>query len=215
MIVLALDTALGACSVAVTDGAGLNLALSEPMTRGHQERLAPMAAELMAEAGLGFDTLDRIAVCIGPGSFTGVRVGVAFAKGLAMALDIPCIGVGALEALAAEMGEGPVVAVIDGRREQIYLQPFNGGEALADPSAITLSEAATQLKTLFPGEPPRLIANASALAEALGVPEIELRDAPDPLTIARLALRKSADNARTSPLYLRAPDARTLAERGL
>ncbi|MGZ8364529.1 MAG: tRNA (adenosine(37)-N6)-threonylcarbamoyltransferase complex dimerization subunit type 1 TsaB, partial [Caulobacteraceae bacterium] len=100
-MVLGLDTALTACSVAVIDGDAVLASRSEPMTRGHQERLAPMVAEVMAEAGIAFDALDRIGVTIGPGGFTGLRVGLAFAKGLALALDIPCVGVTTLAALLA------------------------------------------------------------------------------------------------------------------
>ncbi|MDP3173606.1 MAG: tRNA (adenosine(37)-N6)-threonylcarbamoyltransferase complex dimerization subunit type 1 TsaB, partial [Phenylobacterium sp.] len=87
-MVLGLDTCLDACSVAVRDGARILAASSEAMARGHQERLAPLAAEVMAAAGLRFDQLGRVGVTVGPGSFTGLRVGLAFAKGLAAALDI-------------------------------------------------------------------------------------------------------------------------------
>src|SRR5579872_7102287 len=101
MIVLGLDTALGACSAAVL-AQGRPLAVrSEPMTRGHQERLALMVREAMEAAGLPFSSLDRVGVTVGPGSFTGLRVGLAFAKGLGLALAKPCVGVGTLEALAA------------------------------------------------------------------------------------------------------------------
>src|SRR5678815_1575047 len=102
MIVLGLDTCLSSCSVAVRDGERVLASAREVMARGHQERLAPMAQAVMAEAGLSFDKLDRIAVTVGPGSFTGLRVGIAFAKGLALALDLPTVGVGSLEALGAE-----------------------------------------------------------------------------------------------------------------
>ena len=89
MIILALDTALDACSAAVLDGGRVLAARSEPMARGHQERLAPLVAEVMAEAGSASTGLDRIGVTVGPGSFTGLRVGLAFAKGLGVALDRP------------------------------------------------------------------------------------------------------------------------------
>src|SRR3982751_1272707 len=103
MIVLGLDTCLASCSVAVRDGARVLASAREVMARGHQERLAPMAQQVMREAGLSFDKLDRIAVTVGPGSFTGLRVGIAFAKGLSAALDIPAAGVGTLEALAGDI----------------------------------------------------------------------------------------------------------------
>src|SRR5688572_19612015 len=100
MIVLGIDVCLNACSVAVIDGDRVRARDSQVMARGHQERLAPMAKAVMTEAGLGFPQLDRIGVTVGPGSFTGLRVGLAFAKGLGQALGIPVAGVGALEALA-------------------------------------------------------------------------------------------------------------------
>ena len=101
MLTLALDTCLAACSAALDrDGQTVGW-ISEPMARGHQERLAPMVRDLMADCGVAFGDLDRIGVTVGPGSFTGLRVGLAFAKGLALALNRPCVGVGALEALAA------------------------------------------------------------------------------------------------------------------
>jgi tRNA threonylcarbamoyladenosine biosynthesis protein TsaB len=79
VIVLGLDTCLNACSVAVVDGGRVLASASEVMARGHQERLAPMAEAVMAEVGIGFDRLQRIGVTVGPGSFTGLRVGIAFA----------------------------------------------------------------------------------------------------------------------------------------
>jgi len=84
LIVLGLDTCLDACSVAVRDGVRLLAATSEPMKRGHQERLAVMAQVTMAEAGIAFSALARVGVTVGPGSFTGLRVGLAFAKGLGL-----------------------------------------------------------------------------------------------------------------------------------
>ena len=96
MIVLGLDTCLNACSVAVLEGDTVLAHRSEAMARGHQERLALMARSAMVEAGLRFDRLDRVGATVGPGSFTGLRVGVAFAKGLASALSIPAVGIGTL-----------------------------------------------------------------------------------------------------------------------
>ena len=144
MIVLSLDTCLAACSVAVLDGGRVRAARAEVMARGHQERLAPMAQAVMAEAGLPFAALMRIGVTVGPGSFTGLRVGVAFAKGLAAALDVPAVGIGTLEALAAQ-GEGLVFAAIDARRDQLYLQAFEDGQPLMAPDALHRDVAAARL----------------------------------------------------------------------
>ncbi len=135
MRVLAIDTCLAACSVAVLDGERPVVSTSEPMDRGHQERLAPLAQEVMARAGLAFAELDRIAVTLGPGSFTGLRVGLAFAKGLGLALDRPVIGLGCLEVLAAPFAGSPgrTLVLLPGRGEAICHQVFEGGVALGPP----------------------------------------------------------------------------------
>ena len=210
MIVLGIDTALSACSAAVIDGEAVLAHASEPMTRGHQERLAPMVAEVMAAAGVGFDRLDRVCVTVGPGAFTGLRVGLAFAKGLGLALDIPCIGVTSLEALAATAGAGmtapgePVAAVIDAKRDQIYLQTFRDGAAESAPAALSLDEAlqrlAGRLWTLTGS-------GAPLLAPSLPGAEVTATDTPDPVEVARLGAAV-AEPAAARPLYLRAPDAR-------
>src|SRR5690348_17280086 len=94
MRLLAIDTALAACSVAVFDtGGGIVASESQSMTRGHAEALMPMVARVMAKAAAKFDTIDRIAVTVGPGSFTGLRVGVSAARGLALAAGKPAVGV--------------------------------------------------------------------------------------------------------------------------
>ena len=209
MIVLGLDTALGACSAAVTrDGQAL-AAISEPMTRGHQERLASLVRQTMLEAGVAFADLDRIGVTVGPGSFTGLRVGLAFAKGLGLALGKPCVGVGALEALAAsDPGRGLTVAVIDAKRGQVYLQMFDGGAALMAPDALPIEDAAARLAELWRGGPVRLVGPGAHLLAGVA-PEIEIleRAAPDPLAVCALAAARPAD-VPARPLYLRAPDAK-------
>ncbi len=211
MIVLALDTALAATSVAVLDGEKVLATRSEPMERGHQERLAGIVRDTMDEAKIDFEALDRIGVTVGPGSFTGLRVGLAFAKGLALALDIPCIGVGTLEALAASVrAVGPVVAAIDARRGQVYLQIFRNGAALTAPEALTIENAKARLDQVGAG--------ASTLVGS-GGPLLRSEDTlinvyfADPVALARLAANVLEPIARPAPLYLRAPDAKTIAER--
>jgi tRNA threonylcarbamoyladenosine biosynthesis protein TsaB len=208
MIVLGLDTAVGACSVAVVaDGEPL-AAFSEAMQRGHQERLALMVREAMAEAGLAFGALDRIGVTVGPGSFTGLRVGLAFAKGLGLALARPVVGVGTLEALAAsESGADLTIAAIDARRGQIYLQAFSGGHALMAPDVLPLETAAARLAELRPvGRVVMVGSGAPLLADLIAGALLLPRAAPDPVALARLARTKPPTPAR--PLYLRAPDAK-------
>jgi len=206
MIVLGLDTCLASCSVAVLDGERVLASDREVMARGHQERLAPMARAVMAAAGLAFDRLDRIAVTVGPGSFTGLRVGIAFAKGLALALDRPTVGIGTLEALACE-AEGLVFAAVDARRGQFYLQGFEAGRALMAPEALTAEVAAARLAALSRGRPFTLVGSgAGLLAEAAPQARVVSAEGADARRVARLALTRQPAPLR--PLYLRAPDAK-------
>lgn len=206
MIVLGLDTCLGACSVAVLDGPRVLAHASEAMARGHQERLAPMAQAVMAQAGLDFSDLDRVAATVGPGSFTGLRVGVAFAKGLASALSVPSIGVGALEALAAEE-DGLAAAVIDARRDQVYLQVFDAGQALTPPEVAPLEAAVARLAGIAGERPLRLIGSgAPLLAASRPGAQVLTPEGCDARHVARLGAARAASPIR--PLYLRAPDAR-------
>ena len=209
MIVLSIDTTIDACQAAVLDGDTALAACSEAMTRGHQERLAPLVAETMAQAGVAFSTLDRVAVTVGPGSFTGVRVGLAFARGLALALDIPCIGVGALEALAASAGgAGKVAAAIDAKRGQVYLQLFDRGRPTAPPEALDLEVATARLGEFAEAGPVVLAGTGAALLVATIGKATTGPERPDPIVIARLGRDAAAPEAPPRPIYLRAPDAR-------
>ncbi|HEY0650256.1 tRNA (adenosine(37)-N6)-threonylcarbamoyltransferase complex dimerization subunit type 1 TsaB [Phenylobacterium sp.] len=206
MLVLGLDTCLNACSVAVVDGGRTIAHRTEVMARGHQERLAPMALAAMADAGLAFDRLERIGATVGPGSFTGLRVGVAFAKGLASALAIPAVGVGSLEALAAE-APGLVAAAIDARRDQLYLQVFEDGVALMAPDVLPVGVAAARLVELAMGRKLTLVGSgAPLLADAAPGARTIMPEGCDARHVARLAAAKSPTPIR--PLYLRAPDAK-------
>jgi tRNA threonylcarbamoyladenosine biosynthesis protein TsaB len=218
MRVLALDTALESCSAAVVDDGRVLAAASEVMARGHQERLGPLVRSVMAEAGLSFAALDRIGVTVGPGSFTGLRVGLAFAKGLGFALSRPVIGVGTLEALAASAEGATVAAVVDARRGQLWMQVFAGGAPLMAPDALEPEVAAARLAALVGGRALTLVGSGAAmLARRSGGERIDNRQAPDPVALARLAAAASSDSPPPRPLYLRAPDAKlpgglTLAE---
>lgn len=202
MIVLALDTCLTACSAAVVADGAVRAARSEPMARGHQERIAGLVQEILAEAGVPPTALDRIGVTVGPGSFTGLRVGLAFAKGLGAALDRPVIGVGVLEALAFEI-KPPAAAVIDARRDQVYLQVFTGAAA-SDPAALAPDAARAAIAAL--GKGVTVVGPGAPLFNDLAGAHIAPREAPDPVAVARLAAARPVAPPR--PLYLRAPDAR-------
>lgn len=211
--ILAVDTCLNACSAAVCEGERVLASAVEPMTRGHQERLAPLTGELMSKAGLRFVELDRIAVTVGPGSFTGLRVGLAFAKGLGLALGRPCVGVGALQALASAAAgpESLVAACIDAGRGQVYLQAFIDARPAMAPDVLPLEVAAARLVELFGGAPAVLAGPGAPLLHPV-LPGARLAASPqaDPVVVARLAAAVKPPFASPRPLYLRAPDARRM-----
>jgi len=208
VILLAVDTCLDACSAALIEDGRVLAAVSEPMHRGHQERLAVMVRTLMTEAEVRFDRLDRLAATVGPGSFTGLRVGLAFAKGLSSALSLPLVGVGTLPALA-EGRSGFVAAVIDARRGQVYLQAFRDDRALMAPDALSVETASARLADLAGPGPVTLIGSgAPLLAGLFSSARVETPAGPDPAAVARLALQAGDRTPPARPLYLRTPDAK-------
>ncbi|MFZ0269799.1 tRNA (adenosine(37)-N6)-threonylcarbamoyltransferase complex dimerization subunit type 1 TsaB [Caulobacter sp.] len=206
-MILSIDTCLAASSVAILDGDIVRAARSEPMTRGHQERIAVLAREVAAEAGVKFADLTRIAVTVGPGSFTGLRVGLSFAKGLATALSIPCVGINTLEALAASVeATGLVAGVLDAKMGQVYLQVFDGGKPLMDPDALEVEVAAARLAELYSGGPATLVGSGAPLiADAVPRATVLTPAYADPVAVARQAAAKPAPSQSPRPLYLRAP----------
>ena len=217
MRLLVIDTALGACTAAVFEDSRPLAVRFEPMIKGHQERLGGLVRDVMAEAGGGFNSLDRIGVTVGPGSFTGLRVGLAFAQGLGAALDRPVVGVSALDALSASLDDaaGPVAALIDARRGQVYARLFTNGSALGPDEALSLEEAARRVAEI--GANVALIGNGAAvLAQAfpaLKFARIDDRVAPSPEALARLAATADPAMHPPRPLYLRAPDAKPSTRR--
>lgn len=217
MRVLIVDTALGACSACVVEDGRLLGVRSELMARGHQERLAGMVRDAVAdaakEAGGGFDALDRIGVTVGPGSFTGLRVGLAFAQGLGAALDRPVVGISTLDALAVSIKPaGLVAAVIDARRGQVYARLFRDGRPLGGPEALPLEIAADRIAAAAAGAPPILVGSGAtvlveAFPERLGAAVTARLPAPSPEALAYMTAMADPATAPPRPLYLRAPDA--------
>ncbi len=217
MRVLAIDTALEACSAAVFDTArgGITASESLPMARGHAEALMPLVARVMSLAEVEFADLDRIAVTTGPGSFTGLRVGISATRGIALAAGKPAVGlstlVGFAAPLIAEDDSTQVVAAIDARHDHVYLQVFGtGGRTLVSPRLATLRDA---IRAAMTG-PARIVGSAAnhlAAAWPRGTEPpmlVEHRAAPDIGWIARLGAAAAEGYGPPKPLYLRAPDAR-------
>jgi tRNA threonylcarbamoyl adenosine modification protein YeaZ len=216
MIVLAVDTALAACSVALYESAGdRTLAKkSELMATGQAERLAPMVAEIVAASGRSLNVVDRIAATRGPGTFTGLRIGLSFARGLGLALARPVIGISTLRALAANVIDNPerlpIAAAIDARRGNVYVQLFSPDlDELSPPRVCAVAAAAASL----PADCFAIGSGASALKAEAALTSIRLSADPaanqvDALAVARLACRVEPRDAPPQPLYLREPDAK-------
>jgi tRNA threonylcarbamoyl adenosine modification protein YeaZ len=216
MRVLAIDTALEACSAAVLDTEHPSRAVheSQPMARGHAEALMPLLARVLERAGIEAMQVDRIAVTTGPGSFTGLRVGIAAARGLALATGKPAIGLTTLAAFAAPLIAAddtlPVVSVVDARHDHVYLQVFGpGGRTLMAPRILAMQEA---VRAAMSGSPRLIGTGAEMLARAWPASEkpprsVDPRRAPDIEWVARLGAAAPAGTSAPKPLYLRAPDA--------
>jgi tRNA threonylcarbamoyladenosine biosynthesis protein TsaB len=216
MKVLAIDTALGACAAAVLDsGAGAMLAgESLAMTRGHAEALMPLIARVMDAAHCEFTELDRIAVTVGPGSFTGLRVGIAAARAIALAAGKPAIGLSTLSALAAPhvaaRADHIILAAIDARNEQVYFQAFApNGTTIVTPRL----DRARAAVVAVPSGPTVITGSGAELVAAhwpsrAAPPRLEVKAAPDIGWVARLGAAAQDEGAPPKPLYLRRPDAR-------
>jgi tRNA threonylcarbamoyl adenosine modification protein YeaZ len=216
MRVLAIDTALGACAAGVFDTVAGDLLAHESvaMTRGHAESLMPLIASVMARCELDFSELDRVAVTTGPGSFTGLRVGIAAARGIALAAGKPAVGVSTLSAYAAphlaDDGKTPVVAAIDARHAHVYLQVFApGGRIVTGPRLAGLDEAvraAAEAPARIVGSAARLIAERLTGAAERPVC-IDQNDAVDIAWVARMGAVLPQAQSPPKPQYLRAADA--------
>ena len=217
MLILAIDTALDACAACVldTDAAKVIAQESQAMKRGHAEALMPLIARVIRQAGIAFAALDRIAVTTGPGSFTGLRVGLSAARGIALAANKPVVGLSTLTAYAAPVvGQNaaqPVISAIDARHDQVYFQVVSGdGGSLMRPRVAAIEEAlgASRFGAAH------LVGNAAKIladrwpVDALPPFKVDPQPAPDIAWLAWLGAAVSPETAPARPYYLRAPDAK-------
>ena len=190
------------------------------MKRGHAEALMPLIARVIKQAGIAFASFDRIAVTTGPGSFTGLRVGLSAARGIALAADKPVVGLTTLTAYAApvvsENAEQPVISAIDARHDQVYFQVVSGdGSSLIRPRVAPIEEA---LRASRFGAP-HLVGNAAGIladrwpTDALPPFRVDAQPAPDIAWVAWLGAAVNPDTAPARPYYLRAPDAKLPKDR--
>lgn len=224
MLILAIDTALDACAAAVLDTETAELLAQESllMKRGHAEALMPLIARVMQSANLAFTALDRIAVTVGPGSFTGLRVGISAARGLALAAERPAVGLTTLSAYAAavvgQSGAAPVLSAIDARHDHVYFQIVAGdGSQLVRPKVASIDEAiaASQFGA------PYLVGNAARILADRWPKDgpqpvaVDAQPAPDISWIAWLGAAADPDTTPARPFYLKAPDAKPAAQKPL
>jgi len=214
MITLAFDTAMNAGSVAVADDEAVLAHLVEPNSRSLAERLVPMVEEALAIAGQSYQTIDRMGVTVGPGTFTGMRIGMAAARAMALAAEKPLIGATTLEVIAQQaadeyLAENTINVCFDARRGEVYLQTFvrQDGELLPKraPVLCSVDAAATEMSAasgLLVGSGAPLMGTPLGLLIAPGFEVIGA------LTLAQLVGRRPVPEHMPDPLYLRAPDAK-------
>ena len=199
---LAFDTSGPHCAGALLVGDELSLRIDE-MARGQAEHLVPMLEEMLAAQGLEFGDLDGIGVGVGPGNFTGIRISVSLARGLALGLEKPAVGVSTLEALAHGL-EGPVLAIGDARQGRVYAQLF--GAAPSEPRLVALEAGA--LRALSPEVAPQVVGEVAADVAVVTGWRVAAPAMPLVEAIARLAVSRMGDDPPSpSPLYLRPADA--------
>jgi len=226
MKVLGLDTATSGCSAALWDDADpagrVTVRRSPPMARGQAELLVPLAQAVLEEAGAGFADLDRVAVTVGPGAFTGLRIALAAARGVAVAHDLPVIGITTFDAVAhglpeAERAGRPVLVAVDSRRSEPFLQLFDAALApVGEPAMLEPAAVPGWLDGLLPPDAPLLLAGdgAAPLLAALADRDGLLRNGlsvaagdgtPDAAVVAALGAARPV-GLPAQPFYLRPPD---------
>ncbi|KUL95048.1 peptidase M22 [Bosea sp. WAO] len=215
MRILAIDTALGACSACVLEaGSAQPIAIEQvAMERGHAEALMPMIERVMGKVEGGFSSLDRVAVTIGPGSYTGLRVGISAARAIAFAAGIPAVGVSTLAATAAPLvgreGGRVIAAALDAKHGQVWFQALNAqGKQLVSIRQVNHRDAARSI-----GAGPVSLVGSAALAVAneawaIGLDAVVVDDAkaPDVIWVARLGMIADPQSAPPRPLYLKEPE---------
>jgi len=220
MNILALDTSMGVCSAALItrdDGARRVFARAERMARGHAEALMPMVDDIMQESGAAFGALDRIAATTGPGSFTGVRIAISAARGLALVTAAKLFGSDSLTVMAREAhdlsvtGGAPFAVAVDARRGMLYLGLYDEAARRRDgPLLIAPDDAANllpgALRTAVGSGAARLAEAASARGLRVAAQLADLE--PNAATLALLAEERGETVSALRPLYLRPRDAR-------
>ena len=215
MNILAFDTALSAGSVALVSNGAVLAICDEPNAKSLAERLVPMVDSVLAEAGQSYADLDRIAVTVGPGTFTGMRIGVATARAMSLAADVPLVGASTLEVMARQVANDHPAATdihicFDARRKEVYYQHFQPlGDDDVTPACEPLACSYETANGLLLGATGVVVGNGVGLVETPAT--IEVLDGYtrlDACVLAAMAAARPLPNTVPEPLYLRAPDAK-------
>ncbi len=209
MALLFLDTSGPRCAALVRRPGRDDVVAEEVLGRGHDSRLAPIVQTVLEQAGIAPADLARVAVAVGPGSFTGVRVGVAFARGLALSLDIPSVGINTLDALAASAPDTPglVVAAEDVKRGEVIWRLFADGAPLGAPDRAAAADAVAAIAGMANGAPVSSAGTGAPLIASQSIMDTGVRI----FDLVRAAdLGEAADPAAApaTPFYARPPDAK-------
>ncbi|MCF6314957.1 MAG: tRNA (adenosine(37)-N6)-threonylcarbamoyltransferase complex dimerization subunit type 1 TsaB [Marinosulfonomonas sp.] len=185
-LILAFDTSVAHVAAALLSGDTALVEKAETMAKGQAERLFPLLEEVLAEGGITWSDLTAIGVGIGPGNFTGIRISVSAARGLALSLGIPAVGVSSFEAQAIDAPR-PVLSLVDARRDQVFVQELTDGAA----------------------QPPHVMAKSEIANIITATNTIGPSDTVSAVAVARITATRYTDTTqpRPSPLYVRAPDA--------
>lgn len=214
MIILAIDTSLAAASACIYDSSKSEVLAQETvaMDRGQDQAILPMIDRIVAKGAGSASGIQRIAVAVGPGSFTGIRIGISAARAIGLALDAPVVGVSTLAAYAApfvlEKSSGVVAAAIDARHGRVYVTALAAGRPVVAPRVCFPKEAVRAM-----GSGPLWLCGPSAAAiaveaRAIGLPAEIVGESPNPdiSFVARLGQVADPASAPARPAYMRAPD---------
>ena len=228
MRILAFDTALEACSVAICETDRVIAHRHEILSKGHAERLVPMIELALADAEMQFQDLDLIAVTVGPGTFTGIRIGLSAARGIALTTGLRIAGVTTLAAIAegarrpaAEEEDLAIAVLHDAHRAELFCQIFSSQVEMPPPPPARI--ALTDAVSMIPAGPAMVVGSGVRLVEDQILkhrPDVQFSSAPfnpDAIFVAGIGARQArlgiADMAPPEPLYLRSPDARLPGKR--
>lgn len=217
MRILSIDTALSAVSAGVIETGRPEPLARETllMDRGHAEALLPLVDRVVSGVEGGFTSLDRVAVTVGPGSYTGIRVGISAARAIGLAAGIPVVGVATLSAFIAPLmtreTRGLVAAAIDAKHGSVYIQAVApGGRTVIAPALMAIRDA---VRVLGSGAI-QLVGTGAALlapecrAQGMDVQLVDAPAVPDIVWVARIGALAEPSQALPKPLYLRGPDAK-------